>query len=146
MPPELTKCTSNTTKGQPCKAWAIRGSSPPRCAPHAGRARGKKGNQNAVKHGYYRRHVEPQEIQSLYEEAGSVDIDQEVILLRVALHRLSRFINDPDITLEDIKSIIPLLVTTSRALGYLKKQLPDPNAIDWDTALDELSKEWGWDL
>lgn len=146
MSPDHTKCSANTTQGKPCKAWAIKDSDPPLCAPHSGLTGGIKGNQNAVKHGYYRSHVEPDEILSLYDEAGGVDIDQEVILLRVALHRLSKFINDPDISLENIKSIIPLLVSTSRALGYLKKQLPDPNAIDWDTALDELGKEWGWDL
>ena len=140
------KCTAITAQGSPCKAWAIRGSDPPLCAPHSKRTGGTKGNQNAVTHGYYRKRIEPDQIQTLYDKAGSVDLDQEVILLRVALHRLSSIINDPDISMEDIKSIIPLIVSTSRALAYLKKQLPDPNAIDWDAALDELGKEWGWDL
>ena len=146
MPPQLTKCTATTAKGKPCKAWAIRASNPPLCAPHAGLTGGSKGNQNAVTHGYYRKRIEPDEIHSLYDAATSVGIDQEVILLRVALHRLSSIINDPHISLEEIKSIIPLIVSTSRALAYLKKQLPDPTAIDWDAALDELGKEWGWDL
>jgi len=28
----------------------------------------------------------------------------------------------------------------------VQKQLPDPNAIDWDAALDRLGAELDWDL
>lgn len=146
MPPQLTKCTATTTKGQPCKAWAILESEPPLCSAHSGLCGAPKGNENAVTHGYYRKRVEPDEILSLYDDADKVDIDQEVILLRVILHRLSNYINQPELSLEKIKSVVPLIVSTSRALGYLKKQLPDPDAIDWDATLDELSEEMGWDL
>lgn len=34
-----TRCTATTTRGQPCKRWAVRGSDPPRCAAHGGAAR-----------------------------------------------------------------------------------------------------------
>ena len=146
MPPELTKCTATTAQGKPCKAWSIRGSSPPLCAPHSGLTGGTKGNQNAVTHGYYRKRIEPDELLSLYDAADSVDLDQEVVLLRVALHRLSNFINDPDISLENMKTIVPLIVSASRTLAYLKKQLPDSDVAVWDATLDELGKEWGWEL
>ena len=146
MPPELTKCTATTAKGNPCKAWAIRGSNPPLCAPHSGLAGGTKGNQNAVKHGYYRKCVEPDEILSLYDDAGDVDLDQEAILLRVYLHRLTKYLNNSELTFEQFESVGPLLVSAVRALGYLKKQLPPPKTIDLNAALDQLGKEWGWDL
>ena len=141
-----TKCTAITAQGKPCQAWAIHGSNPPRCAPHAGLTGAAQDNQNAVTHGYYRRRVDPAEILSLYEAAGGVDIDQEAVLLRVALHRLSNYLNDPELSLDQIRSIVPLIVSTSRALGYLKKLRPDSAELDWETALNELSAEWGWDL
>ena len=146
MPPERTKCTAITAQGKPCKAWSIRGSSPPLCAPHSGLTGGTKGNKNAVTHGYYRKRIEPDEILSLYEKADGVDVDQEIILLRVILHRLSSYINDPDLSLEKTRTVVPLIVTSTRALGYLKKLQPSEDDIDWETALDELSEEWGWDL
>ena len=145
-PPQLTKCTATTTKGNPCRAWAIRGSDPPLCAPHAGLTGAAPGNQNALTHGFYSKQIAQNEIHALYDAAGAVGIDQEVILLRVALYRLARVINDPQISLAEIKTIIPLIVSTTRALAYLKRQLPDPNALDLDAALDELGQQWGWDL
>ena len=38
MSTEPIKCTARTASGKPCKAWAIRGSDPPLCAPHTGLA------------------------------------------------------------------------------------------------------------
>jgi hypothetical protein len=29
-----TRCTATTAAGRPCRAWAVRGSDPPRCAAH----------------------------------------------------------------------------------------------------------------
>jgi hypothetical protein len=143
---ENIKCTAITASGKPCKAWAIRDSAPPRCAPHSGLTGAPKGNTNAVTHGYYRKRIKPEEIDALYDSAGDLDITHEAVLLRVLLHRLAGYLNDPDLPLEKIKSIAPLIVSTSRALGYLQKLMPDPHTIDWDAALDELGKEWGWDL
>jgi hypothetical protein len=143
---DIKKCTATTASGKPCKAWAIRGSDPPLCAPHSGLTGAPKGNTNAMTHGYYRRRVQPGEIDALYDGAGELDITHEAVLLRVLLHRLASYLNDPDLPLEKVKSIAPLIVSTSRALAYMQKQLPDPHAIDWDAALDELSKEWGWEL
>ena len=39
-----------------CRAWAMRGSE--RCASHSRAVGAPKGNQNAVKHGYFRRNEE----------------------------------------------------------------------------------------
>jgi hypothetical protein len=50
------RCTATCADGSPCRAWAVHGTDPPRCAPHGG---GKApvgapaGNQNALTHGYY---------------------------------------------------------------------------------------------
>lgn len=51
-----TRCTALCASGVPCRAWAVRGTAPPRCAPHGG---GRDpigapwGNRNARTHGYY---------------------------------------------------------------------------------------------
>jgi len=50
------RCTATTAAGLPCRAYAVRGSEPPRCAPHGGGRRpvgGQAGNSNALKHGVY---------------------------------------------------------------------------------------------
>ena len=52
------RCTATTRKGQPCRAWAVPGTDPPRCAAHGGVASkpgAPSGNQNAVTHGFYAR-------------------------------------------------------------------------------------------
>ena len=51
-----TPCTATTSAGFPCRAWAVRGSDPPRCAPHGGgrwRIGALDDNTNALKHGVY---------------------------------------------------------------------------------------------
>ena len=50
------RCTATTAAGHPCRAYAVHGTDPPRCAPHRG---GKTpvgapaGNTNAQPHGFY---------------------------------------------------------------------------------------------
>jgi len=140
------KCTAITAQGSPCKAWAIRGSDPPLCAPHSGNTGAPKGNKNAVTHGFYQRRVTPEERASLFQTGSDVTLIQEAVLLRVLLHRLSDFLVDGDLSLEKVSSIAPLIVSTTRALAYIKERLPDPNAIDWDAALDRLGQELDCDL
>lgn len=51
-----TYCTATTRLGQPCRAWAVLGTDPPRCAPHGGtgaKPGAPEGNRNAVTHGFY---------------------------------------------------------------------------------------------
>ncbi|MGD9029962.1 MAG: hypothetical protein PVG25_09120 [Anaerolineae bacterium] len=52
------RCTATRADGSPCRAWSVRGTDPPRCAPHGGgRAPvgAPQGNQNARTHGFYAR-------------------------------------------------------------------------------------------
>jgi hypothetical protein len=51
-----TRCTATCADGSSCRAWAVRGTDPPRCAAHGGGERPvgpPKGNQNARTHGFY---------------------------------------------------------------------------------------------
>ena len=144
--PAPIRCSALTASGKPCKAWAVHGSDPPLCAPHAGLAGAKKGNQNAVKHGYYRQSINSTELLPLFDEASTVDLDQEAILLRVYIYRLIKYLDDPDLTFEQIKAAGPLLVSAIRAIAYVKKQLPPREAIDWDASLDRLGQMLDWDI
>ena len=51
-----TQCTANNRHGTQCKAWAVPGSDPPRCAAHGGASKlpgAPQGNKNAQTHGFY---------------------------------------------------------------------------------------------
>lgn len=50
----MTTCTATRTDGKPCRAHAIRGTDPPRCAAHSRNVGAPAGNQNRVTHGAYR--------------------------------------------------------------------------------------------
>ena len=141
-----TKCTAITAKGTPCKGWAIAASDPPRCAPHSGLGGAPKGNTNAVTHGFYQKSVSKEEALEVFSNAENVTLVQEAVLIRVVLRRLMSYLADESTPPEKITMIAPLISTGTRALAYLDRHLPDPNALDWDAALDQLSEEWGWDI
>ncbi|MGD2148378.1 MAG: hypothetical protein PVH41_16920, partial [Anaerolineae bacterium] len=49
-------CTATRADGNPCRAWAVRGSDPALCAAHGGGrspVEAPPGNVNALRHGYY---------------------------------------------------------------------------------------------
>jgi hypothetical protein len=61
---QRTCCTATCADGSSCRAWAVRGTDPPRCAAHGGGERPvgpPKGNQNARTHGFYVRTDVPAE-------------------------------------------------------------------------------------
>lgn len=146
MQHDKIRCTALTAAGKPCKGWAINGSIPPRCAPHSGLGGAPKGNTNAVTHGFYASNINKQEIASAFSEAEGVTLVQEAILLRVLLRRLTKFLNDDDLPLTQLTAVGPLIISASRALATINKQLPDPSIPDWSDTLDKLGEEWGWDL
>ena len=53
------RCEAFKPDGSACRAWAQRGSDPPRCAAHSGRVGAPPGNRNAQRHGAYSRPVSP---------------------------------------------------------------------------------------
>ena len=146
MTPKKIKCTAVTAKGTPCKAWAIHDSNPPRCAPHSGITGAPEGNNNADKHGYYKKQVKPAEINALFDSAADVSLIQEAVLLCVLLRRLAEYLGDRDLPFNEFKSVAPLIISGTRALAYIEKHLPDPDAIDWDATLDQLAKDLDWDI
>jgi hypothetical protein len=81
--PNKTRCT---VPG--CRAWAIRGSDPPRCSPHSGLTGAPPGNQNRLVHGFYATTLHPQEAADLAAYAGDTSLDAEIAITRVALRRI----------------------------------------------------------
>ena len=63
---ESQKCTATTATGKPCRNHAMLNQDPPPlCAVHRGRLGNITGNQNALKHGFYRPTLNPDEIAAL---------------------------------------------------------------------------------
>jgi hypothetical protein len=93
MPPNptKTKCTATSANGRPCKAWAVRDTSPPLCAAHSGRAIGAgapSGNRNRADHGFYGRILENGELADLVKFSEDLSLDDEIGLVRVTLRRV----------------------------------------------------------
>ena len=166
------RCTGMTKRGIPCKAWAARGSAPPRCvahqeagvapggaasgggapgASHEGNADGHTrpvgappGNTNALRHGFYAQPANPPRT-----------IADAIALLSHNLATLATYINshiddlDPD-------QAAQLLALQGQNLSRFSRMLRDQRALSGEAAdgiagaiaqaLDELSTELGTDL
>jgi hypothetical protein len=140
-----TRCTATTQAGRPCRAWAVAGTDPPRCAPHGGGARpvgAPPNNRNAEKHG-------------LYGESRAVSVGN---LSADLADRLERFADSIEARADELTldQLARLLDTYSQAIGRLariqrlEQQLHDAGgdklerAVDW--TLDQLSEQWDLQL
>ena len=163
--PRNIRCTHTTAKGQPCKAWAVKGSDPPTCAAHAGltsacpeprrRAGAPAANQNARTHGFYARTLSPEEMGDLVFDAADVTLDDEIACARIALRRALEFIQQDSEALdrEQYLRAAALIFSGTRTIARL---LRDRHALSAESAgeiadfinqaLDELSLEWGREL
>jgi hypothetical protein len=156
-PPQ--KCTQSTRNGNPCRAWAIRGSDPPTCATHAGRTKtagAPLANVNRQAHGFYSAALDPNELADLVAFADDVSLDDEIALARVILRRVTNHLRHPDletIDLDNLATLASLVLAGTRTVARL---LRDQRALSGDAAdgfagaiaqaLDELSTELGLQL
>jgi hypothetical protein len=142
-------CGALTKTGRPCRAWAVRGSDPPRCAPHGGSKRpagAPPGNTNAQIHGFYA------------ASAEEITIDQAIQGLVDKMRRL-----DDLIAAFDSKGaggngeyLIRLLELYAQASSRLSRMLRDQRALSGAASdslagavalvLDEIGTELGIDL
>jgi len=136
-------CTATTKAGRPCRAYAVDGTDPPRCAPHGG---GKApvgapaGNKNAQTHGAY---------------SESITLEDALRGLTRRIRNLEKYLDDrqEDLTSEERVNLVTLY---SNLLGRLGRLMRDQRAISGEAAdgiagaiaqaLDELSTELGADL
>lgn len=151
-------CASKTESGEACRAWAIHGSDPPVCATHAKLTGGgaPKGNQNALKHGFYARSLTDQESADLVSLMASAELDDELAMTRVLIRRIWDRINEPadprkqekdqkELTLEEFKTLAQLHFLGVRTVaGLLKAGGPATTFQDvLGAVLDDLSNSWG---
>ena len=140
------KCSAANSDGQPCQAWAIRGSRPALCSVHAGHNTGggaPVGNKNALKHGYYTRYFTEREIAG-FEELTEHSLVGELVLTRTILGRLTAFVSCEETTQEEIERVVPLIFSGVGKVVQLVQNIDD--SFDWDPVLDELNEEWGIEI
>ena len=140
-----TRCTATTRAGRPCRAWAVAGTDPPRCAPHGGGARpvgAPPNNRNAEKH-------------RLYSSQHAVSVGN---LSADLADRLGRFGDSIEARADELTldQLARLLDTYSQAISRLarirrlEQQLHGAGgdelarAVDW--TLDTLSEQWDLQL
>ena len=143
------RCTARTRTGDACRAWAIRGSEPPRCAGHAGAC------APARKHGFYARTFSPDELDDLAVYGAELGLDDEISVARVALQRVFAFLSrDPDrLDPGEYVRAAELAFKGARTVARLlrdREALTGSSAAELDRivdqALDLLSAEWGIEL
>jgi hypothetical protein len=133
----------------PCRAWAIRGTDPPRCNAHRNLPSwgAPDGNQNALKHGYYAaEHIPP-----------DCTIEAIIDMLFHKQVSLDRYIEDIMRTHQpSIQELSHLLQIHGQNASRLGRLLRDRRALGGEAAdgisgaiaqaLEELSTELGTDL
>ena len=145
------RCTATTARKTRCKAWAVPGTDPPRCAAHGGstkRPGAPPGNRNALKHGFYAQPTHPL--------TSIVDIIADLAAKQIAL---SNHIDDLLSTTDDLPNMVDLVKLFSlhgQNASRLGRLLRDQRALSGAAsdgiagaiaqALDELSTELGTDL
>ena len=147
-----THCTATTRAGTPCRAWAVPGSRPPRCAAHGGATTppgAPPGNKNAQTHGFYSA--------TSGLDAATPNIDAIIADLYARQQALSDYLtaahDDEETTIEKLIPVFTLHAQNASRLGRL---LRDKRALTGEAAdgiagaiaqaLDELSTELGTPL
>jgi len=153
--PDKTPCSV-----QGCRAWAIRGSDPPLCAPHTpGKVGAPAGNQNSLIHGFYSSILHPDDLDALADSAWDTTLNDEILIIRIALRRLQRMISSGLTPGPDPQPLGPdhyarffgLTFQATNTLSRLLRVRSDlPDGDRWtqimNTALDALGEQWGLDL
>ena len=142
-----------------CRAWAVRGSDPPLCAPHTpGKTGPPQGNRNSLTHGFYASILHPDDLAVLDEHVVDSSLDGEILILRIALRRLQYMITTGTtpgprpqrLNINNYARLVSLTFQGANTLGRLlriRHELPDnPFEKIMDAALDALSEEWGIEL
>jgi hypothetical protein len=149
------RCEATRADGAACRAWAVRGSDPPRCAAHGGttaRIGAPPGSQNALKHGFYVRRAREAQPEEVAGEGWS--IERIILDLSTKQARLSQYIEAraEELSAEDLARFLMIHGQNASRLGRL---LRDRRALSGEAAdgisaaiaqaLDELNSELGTD-
>jgi hypothetical protein len=149
---ERRPCGATCADGTPCKAWAVHGTDPPRCAPHGGGSApvgAPPGNQNARTHGFYAHIASPG------ASPDECTIDNIIADLYCKQRRVSRYIDEniDDLPPADLARFLRIHGQNSSRLGRLLRDrdiltggFGDGLSAAIEQALVELSAELGTDL
>ena len=139
-----------------CRAWAVRGSDPPLCAPHTkGKVGAPVGNQNRRTHGFYSQYLHRDELADLVASAGEWSLEGEVAIARVALRRLMAYLARADeLSPLDYTRVANVAFRGARTVARLMQEHYDLTQVTGtdeltqalNAALDSLSEEWGVEL
>ena len=144
--PDKRKCSAVRSDGHPCQAWAVIDSDPPLCPAHAGLQTGAGapiGNRNAMKHGLYMTALQPEDIVDI-DLITSKSLVHELVLMRAALRRLGKYLNDEAVPMKDKLAVLPAAASLVRTIIQLQSNIGD--SFDWDEVLDDLGKDWGIEI
>lgn len=109
-------------------------------------------NQNAKAHGFYSELYSPAEVADLVALSVSRTLGDEIATMRVASRRVFEAISGPDVTTADLLVLVPILVSSLRAIAYMVRSDQLVNGAAGDSAdviaaaLDDLSAELGLEL
>ena len=118
MPSDASRrCSAVTKAGEPCRAWAVRGSE--LCAAHSRSVGAPVGNQNRVTHGFY----------SVIKLSG---IDDVVDDLMQKQEQLSAYIAEHAADLES-DDLVKLLALSAQNASRLGRLLRDKRMLSGDT-------------
>lgn len=136
------RCSATTRAGEPCKAYAVRGTQ--FCAAHSRGVGAPPGNQNRLTHGLYARSRSPVKVK---------DLDGVIDDLIFRQEQLSAYIDDQmdkGVEVDDMLKLINLQGQIASRLGRLKR---DQRALSGESAdgmfemmsrlLDEINTEMG---
>jgi len=102
---------------------------------------GQPGNLYALKHGHYSRR--------LHEPDAEADLEEEIILLRTLVRRVSELAEDPEVKLAALMKALDVIgATTDRLARLLRVQKEfDEATVDAETAImqaiAEVAREMG---
>ena len=128
------RCEATRKDGQPCQAWAVADTDPPRCAAHGGTSKqigAPTGNQNAQTHGFYRRPDRP--VRDL------ADVKRE---LEASLQRLAAYIKDniADLDAAEVARLLTVQGMNLSRMARVIKQETDALGIDVDHFRDDIDE------
>ena len=167
------RCGGTTRTGRPCRAWAQRGSNPPRCRAHAndndrtgagviesgpvsfesGPVSFESGRLLTTATADQSR-VSAQELAAFLAMPAASVLQDEIRLVRVILSRLlDEMQATPDLTVDQLAAFAPLVFAGTRTVSHL---LRDQRALSSDVAdgiiaaismaLDEMAADWEVEL
>jgi len=148
------KCTATTKANRPCRAYAVRGTDPPRCSVHRKVGTGPSQPAASAPAGrdFYRRSYSLEEIADLVAREAGDDLEDEISAARVATRRVMEQLQrelDPAEYGKLARVVFTGSNTVARLLRIqrlLARESEDGIASAIEEALDELEKDLGLEL